>query len=173
MLFRSAAELVGCSQPTITRRIAALERATGLKLFERSATGLSPTAAADRLYPAAVQVERAICTLSGDISELTGTGENEIRLTFLDHFERLLIPVLRQFRARWPAVRTELLATDRIYDLERGEADMAIRGNARPASDDLVVHPLPNCGWTVFASAHTLPHERPQRPDEEIGRAHV
>lgn len=161
-----AAAALGVSQPTVTRRIAALEHATGLRLFERLPTGLSPTPAADRLYPPAEQVERAICNLSGDIAELAGTGENEIRLTFLDHFERMLIPVLRQFRSRWPAVRTELLATDRIYDLERGEVDIAIRGNSHPTSDEIVVHQLPDCGWTIFASAHGNADERPHSPDE-------
>ena len=161
-----AAALVGCSQPTVTRRIAALEQAIGLTLFERSPSGLSPTDAAHRLFPLAEQVERAICGLASEVGEIAGTGLNEIRLTFLDHFERLLVPVLRQFRARWPAIRTELLATDRIYDLERGEADIAIRGRARPESDEVVVHQLPDCGWTVFASAHSDEAEIPRTPAE-------
>lgn len=161
-----AAQTVGCSQPTVTRRIAALEHALGLALFERSPSGLRPTGAADQLYPMAEQVERSICNFSTEVAELTGSGTNEIRLTFIDHFEQLLVPVLRQFRARWPVVRTQLLASDRIYDLERGEADIAIRGRLRPASDELVVHQLPPCAWTVFVSAESTPEERPGRPEE-------
>ena len=68
-----AAEAVGCSQPTVTRRIAALEHALDLPLFERSATGLKPTAAADQLYPQAEQVERAICGFSSEVAALAGT----------------------------------------------------------------------------------------------------
>lgn len=161
-----AAEVVGCSQPTVTRRIAALEHALGVSLFDRSPSGLTPTDAARRLFPLAEQVERAICGFAMEAGEVAGTGFDEIKLTFLDHFERLLIPVLRQFRARWPAVRTQLLATDRVYDLERGEADIAIRGRARPSSDEIVVHQLPDCGWTVFGSAHSAAAELPTRPDE-------
>ncbi|HXG80825.1 MAG TPA: substrate-binding domain-containing protein, partial [Sphingomicrobium sp.] len=95
-----------------------------------------------------------------------GTGLDVIRLTFIDHFERLLIPVLRQFRNRWPGIRTELLASDRIYDLTRGEADIGIRGRERPSSDDIVVHELPPTGWTIYAAAHTPAEERPHSPDE-------
>ena len=164
-----AAEALGCSQPTVTRRLATLEHALGLPLFQRSATGLQPTEAADKLYASAGQVERAVCAFSTEVDALTGKNENEIRLTFLDHFERLLVPVLRQFRARWPGVQTQLLATDRMYDLERGEADIAIRGRNCPDSEALVVHQLPPTGWTVFASAHSEAHERPHSPDE-VGR---
>lgn len=161
-----AAEAVGCSQPTVTRRIAALEHALALNLFERSPSGLRPTPAADQLYPMAEQVERSICNFSTEVAELTGSGLNEIRLTFIDHFEQLLVPVLRQFRSRWPAVRTQLLASDRIYDLERGEADIAIRGRLKPGSEELVVHQLPPCAWTVFVSADSSPEERPSSPAE-------
>ena len=161
-----AAEAVGCSQPTVTRRIAALEHALDLPLFERSATGLRPTAAADQLYPQAEQVERAICGFSSEVATLAGTGQNEIRLTFIDHFERLLIPVLRRFRERWPMVHTQLLASDRMYDFSRGEADIGIRGRSHPPGDDIVVHQLPPTGWTVFASALSYPSERPSRPED-------
>jgi DNA-binding transcriptional LysR family regulator len=164
-----AAERLGCSQPTVTRRIATLEQALQIQLFGRTATGLRPTAAADTLLPLAEQVERSICGFATEVDAITGTGQNLIRLTFLDHFERLLIPVLRQFRHRWPKVATELLASDRVYDMERGEADMGIRGRTRPTSDEIVVHDLPPCGWTVFGSVHSDPSERPTSP-EEVGR---
>lgn len=164
-----AAAVLGCSQPTVVRRIAALEHDLQLTLFERGASGLTPTKAAKALYDSAQQVERAVCGFQSEVSLLNGIGEHEIRLTFLDHFERLLTPVLREFRTRWPGVRTQLLATDRVYDLQRGEADIAIRGRTYPGSDDIVVHPLPPTGWTVFASSDADPAERPQSL-EDVGR---
>jgi DNA-binding transcriptional LysR family regulator len=161
-----AAKAIGCSQPTIVRRLAALEHELGLNLFDRTPSGLVPTDAAHSLLAAAERVERTICEFTTEVGSLAGTGLNIIRLTFLDHFERLLIPVLRQFRTRWPGIQTELLASDRIYDLARGEADIGIRGRDRPASDEIVVHELPPTGWTVYASAHLTPEERPHARDE-------
>jgi DNA-binding transcriptional LysR family regulator len=161
-----AAAALSVSQPTVVRRIAALEQDLGLILFERTPAGLVPTEAAERLYAGAQRVERAVCEFSSSVDELTGAELNVIRLTFIDHFERLLVPVLRKFRSRWPRVQTQLLASDRIYDLARGEADIAIRGRDRPASEEIVVHPLPPTGWTVYASAHLPPAERPHSPDE-------
>jgi DNA-binding transcriptional LysR family regulator len=163
-----AATALGCSQPTIVRRLAGLEQELGLNLFDRTPSGLVPTDAAHSLLALAERVERAVCEFSTEVGSLAGTGLNIIRLTFLDHFERLLIPVLRQFRARWPGIQTELLASDRIYDLARGEADIGLRGRDRPASDEIVVHDLPPTGWTVYASAHSAPDERPHSRDEVV-----
>jgi DNA-binding transcriptional LysR family regulator len=161
-----AAATLGCSQPTIVRRLATLEHELGLNLFDRTPTGLAPTDAADRLLGQAERVERAVCEFTTEVGSLAGTGLNIIRLTFIDHFERLLIPILRQIRARWPNIQTELLASDRIYDLARGEADIGIRGRERPTSDEIVVHELPPTGWAVYASAHVAPEERPHSRGE-------
>jgi DNA-binding transcriptional LysR family regulator len=161
-----AATALGCSQPTIVRRLANLEHELGLSLFDRTPSGLVPTEAAHSLLSQAERVERAVCEFTTEVDSLAGTALNIIRLTFLDHFERLLIPVLRQFRARWPGIQTELLASDRIYDLARGEADIGIRGRDRPTSDEIVVHDLPPTGWAVYASAHVPPEERPHSRDE-------
>ena len=39
----AAARALGTTQPTVSRRLAGLERKTGVKLFERSKDGLTPT----------------------------------------------------------------------------------------------------------------------------------
>ena len=161
-----AASALGTSQPTVVRRIAALEEGLKLKLFERTPMGLTPTEAANALYESAQRIERSVCEFTAEVDALSGAELNVIRLTFLDHFERLLVPVLRAFRSRWPKVQTQLLASDRIYDLARGEADIGIRGRDRPTDDEIVVHPLPPTGWTVYASAHLPENERPNSPNE-------
>lgn len=157
-----AAAAIGVSQPTVVRRVAALEQAVGLTLFERSRSGLAPTSAADELYASAQRIERSVCEFTAEVDVLTGAELNVIRMTFIDHFERLLVPLLRDFRARWPRVQTQLIASDRLYDFARGEADIGIRGRKRPTSDEVVVHELPPTGWTVYASSQLRPDERPR-----------
>lgn len=162
---RAASDL-GVSQPTVVRRIAALEQALGFPLFDRSPTGLVPTKAAESLHEAAQRIERSVCEFTAEVGALTGAELNVIRLTFIDHFERLLVPILREFRSRWPKVQTQLLASDRIYDLARGEADIGLRGRQRPTSEEIVVRQLPPTGWTVYASAQLSDDERPHSRDE-------
>jgi DNA-binding transcriptional LysR family regulator len=160
-----AAAALRCSQPTVVRRIATLEQRLGLTLFERTSTGFEPMDCARNLVAYAEQVERSVCEFAAEVDSLTGSGLDVIRLTFIDHFERLLVPVLRAFRTRWPRIQTQLLASDRIYDLARGEADIAIRGRERPCGDELIVHQLPPTGWTVYASTFAAADERPASRD--------
>ena len=166
-----AAAALGSSQPTVVRRIAALEAATGLTLFKRTSSGFEPTEEALALIPAAEAMAAAAIDLEAEISSQRGDASRLVCLTLLDHFEPLFVPILRQFRQRWPDVRIELLASDRIYDLARGEADIAIRGRSLPDDDAIVSHRLPDCAWTLYA-AHELPEaERPV--DWEGARKHV
>lgn len=161
---RAAAEL-RVSQPTVVRRLAALEQCLGLSLFERSSSGLVPTEAGERLFDVAGRIERAIHEFAAEAEALGGQALKVIRLTLLDHFEPLLVPLLKQFRSRWPDVQTELLSSDQIYDLARGEADIAIRGKDPAASEELVVRALPSCGFAIYASADHCPDDRPDRPE--------
>jgi DNA-binding transcriptional LysR family regulator len=164
-----AATDIGTSQSTVVRRLAALEESIGLTLFERHSNGLIPTKAADSLYAAAERIERGVCDFTSEVDSLTESGLKLVRLTLLDHFEQLVVPLLRSFRERWPAVHVELLPSDRVYDLERAEADIAVRGRITSSSDELVARALPHCGFTVYASAQCAPGERPASTDEVAG----
>lgn len=158
---RAAAQL-GVSQPTVVRRLAALEQAVGLTLFERTAAGLVPTEAAAKLLEAAQRLERAACGFQAEVDHLTGMGADLIRLTLLDHFELMLVPLLRGLSERWPGVHVELLPSDRLYDLARGEADIAVRGRHLPGEEEVVARELPPVGWTLYASAATASPNLPQ-----------
>lgn len=165
---RAAAEL-GVSQPTVVRRLSGLEHEIGLTLFERHSSGLTPTNAASQLFAAAERVERGICEFTAEVESLTKSSLRVIRVTLLDHFEQLMVPLLRGFRERWPLVHIELLPSDRVYDLARGEADIAVRGRDRPSSDEVVTRDMPACGFAIYASADSSPGERPASI-EEVGR---
>lgn len=147
---RAAASL-GISQPTVVRRLAALEERLGLHLFERMTSGLMPTQVAIELLPLAEEAERVATRFHQEADHLAGRRQDRIKLTFLDHFEHHLVPVLREFRASHPGVKVELLATDRMYDLAKGEADIALRGASNPESDEILARALPPSGWTIFA----------------------
>jgi DNA-binding transcriptional LysR family regulator len=161
-----AATVLGVSQPTVVRRIAALEQSLGFAMFDRTPAGLVATPAADSLYASAGRIERGVIEFAAESDALRGREADLIRLTLLDHFEPLLVPLLRQFRERHPSVRTELLSSDQIYDLARGEADIAIRGRNPAATDELVVRDMPPCGFAIYASAYNCPEERPSGPGD-------
>src|SRR3978361_1080989 len=77
----SAARVLGTTQPTMGRQVAALEASLGVKLFTRSLDGLAPTEAGIRLIPSAeamaAAAEAAQRAASGEADEEQGT----IRIT--------------------------------------------------------------------------------------------
>lgn len=156
-----AAACLGCSQPTVVRRIAAFEAAIGLTLFDRTPTGFVATKSAAAILGAAEALEASANRLDAEIRTTCGDPARTVRLTLLDHFERLFVPILSQFRECWPDVRVELLVSDRIYDVARGEADIAVRGRSHPDDDAIVTRRLPDCTWSLYAPADMPREKRP------------
>jgi len=133
-----AARVLGTTQPTMGRQIAALEASLGIKLFARSRDGLSPTEAGMRLIASAevmaAAVEAAQRSASGEIEEERGT----VRITASEVIGGEVLPsILADFHALNPRISVELALSNRTEDLLRGEADIAVR-MLRPTQGTLV-----------------------------------
>lgn len=159
----AAARALNVSQPTVGRRIAALEERLGLRLFERTAAGLQLTdrghalmSRFEALETAARDLESAAQAEGRRISGALRVTTNEIIAT------HGLAPALREFRAQYPQVGVEVIVTDAFVDLARGEADVAIRGGARPAEPGVVARRLGTSAVGVFGSEdYFRSHGRP------------
>jgi DNA-binding transcriptional LysR family regulator len=124
----AAGRQLGQSQPTMGRRLRALERAVVQTLFQRTKEGLvltdegaSVLSHAERIEEEALAVERR---LGGESQQLDGM----LRLSSSDWFGvHLLAPVLAEFAVLQPRVVVELLTDARLYSLPRREADVVFR----------------------------------------------
>jgi DNA-binding transcriptional LysR family regulator len=75
-------------------------------------------------------------------------------------------PLIDAFHARYPGLRVELVVSDRVLDLAKGEADIAIRVAIRdgePKDEALVRRKIADVSWFVYASRGYL--ERYRWPD--------
>jgi DNA-binding transcriptional LysR family regulator len=160
----SAAKALGVSQPTVQRRLAALEERIDRKLVEHHPTGYRLTELGKALFPHAVDVERSVEAFQRQLmsagEELTGT----LRVTCPEGMaSRLLAPVIEAFREKHPELRVDLIMTDRRLDLAKGEAEVALRIH-EPGDDQLIARRIANSPWAVFASrSYIKRHGRPQR----------
>jgi DNA-binding transcriptional LysR family regulator len=68
------AQRLHVSQPSISKRLKSLEALAGVALLERSAHGVTPTAAGERLYTRARRISAEIEELSGLLQNLAGAG---------------------------------------------------------------------------------------------------
>src|SRR5260370_18189867 len=108
--FSAAALQLGVDNATVGRRINALEKSLRVRLFDRQTTGSVLTAAGDRLYKTAEEVEAQLLRAQGDLSrsdvELSGT----VRVAAPDAFTTLfLCSRLSRFRAKHPPLPFQLL----------------------------------------------------------------
>lgn len=163
-----AAKALGINQSTVQRRIAALERQLGRRVFEKRPEGYRLTRLGEELRPIAERVETDIAdftrhSASSD-TELVGT----IRVTCPETagYRIMKSPIIETFHARYPGLRVEMVMVDRILDLARGEADIAFR-TSDPKDDALVARKVAEVPWAVFASrAYIERRGAPKSPDE-------
>lgn len=128
-----AAAVLKVQQPTISRRLAALEEALGYPLFLRSASGVSLTAAGERLLAPA----RKMAEWAGEISRAASQGEGRasglVRIAAPPGVAfDFLTPFAAWLRTREPQITLQVLSAVHYVDLARGEADLALR--MRPAN---------------------------------------
>lgn len=147
-----AAKALGMNQSTVQRRIAALERQLGQRLFERRPEGYRLTRLGEELRPIAERVETDVTdftrhSASSDV-ELVGT----IRVTCPETagYRIMKSPILETFHARYPGLRVEMVMVDRVLDLAKGEADIAFR-TSDPKDESLVARKVAEVPWAVFA----------------------
>jgi DNA-binding transcriptional LysR family regulator len=152
-----AAQRLGLSQPTMGRRLRALEEAVGQALFQRGREGFTLTdegsavlAHAQRMEDEALAIERA---LAGHGQALQGV----LRVSASDWFgAHLLTPVCAEFMRRHPQVHVELLTDARVLDLARREADLVFR--IKPPDDaELVRRRLMTMDYALYGPEGVAP----------------
>ncbi|MCH7629901.1 MULTISPECIES: LysR family transcriptional regulator [Novosphingobium] len=123
-----AARSLGQSQPTMGRRLRALEDAMGLTLFQRTADGFVLTDEGAVMLRHAERMEAEAQALSRELAGSSGGLEGMLRLTCSDWFGRIVLaPVLAEFHRLHPGVIVETLTDQRVYSLGRREADLVFR----------------------------------------------
>lgn len=132
----TAAERVHLSQSALSHQIKALEAHYGVVLFERSKQGMRFTSAGDRLLSLARTVLAQVNDAERDLIRLKGDTRGELRIVLECHtcFDWLM-PVMDEFRRRWPEVEVDLVAgfhADPLALLSNHRADVVI--GAQPAN---------------------------------------
>lgn len=123
-----AARAMGIAQPTVGRHIAALEKSLGIALFTRSQLGLLPTEAALALEPFAQTMSTSAAALKR-AAESQGAGiRGTVRVTASEVIGvEVLPPIIAQLQGAHPGLKVELVLSNRVQDLLKREADIAIR----------------------------------------------
>jgi DNA-binding transcriptional LysR family regulator len=149
----AAAKALGINQTTVARRIAALEEAVQLRLFDRRQDGYRLSEAGAALVEHAEKVETAAAALEQEIRRQHRCLGGVIRVTTTEEFANaVLAPWLAEFMDLYPDIRVEMVPSDRRLDLAAGEADVAIRAQKQPDDPGVVVRKLSDSRWALYCS---------------------
>lgn len=164
----AAARALGVEHTTVSRRIAALERDLGARLFVRTPEGQRPTSAGEAAIATGRALHRSILELQSTIAGADDRPSGTVRLTTSEGFVSVVVPHLPRLYAQHADLQVELLTGNQVFDLSRHEVDLAIR-LLQTDRDDLVVRHLSRVGWALYASPAYLAGAVTQAPAEWTG----
>jgi LysR family tcuABC transcriptional regulator len=128
--FTRAAARENATQSGISQHVAALEASLGVKLFERTTGGVTPTPAGLRYYKSCVTAVGALDHAAEEARGFAGQVTGDLRIGLMPTFTRAVVaPVLEDFVPRCPEVRLHIfegysaLLTEMVLD---DELDFAV-----------------------------------------------
>ncbi|OZI37974.1 LysR family transcriptional regulator [Bordetella genomosp. 10] len=123
----AAAERLGTTQPTVSRRLQALERFLGLKLLQRTTHVMKLTEDGERCYARARDLLDNWGAMEADLRGVADEPEGRLRVLVPHAFgQRHLMPLLADYLARYPKVSVEWLLQDRRPDFIAEGMDCAL-----------------------------------------------
>ncbi len=152
----AAARELGVNRTTVLRRIGTFQENLNCRIFDRGEAGYILTPGAEKMLNAAREVENTLFNMQRQIAGHELKLEGELRVTTTDTFMlSILGPHLATFRQRHPHIVVDLMVTNSILDLNRRDADIAIRPTRQPDSS-LVGSRLCDVEFGIYATAEML-----------------
>ena len=160
----AAARRLRVSQTTVARRVAALERALGLPLFDKRQAGYTLTPVGADLLNRAEQVEQSAEGFAEAAAAQSRDLSGSVKITTEEIYAiTLLAPLLAELHQRQPEIRIELDTSQTVRDLGAGEADISLRSTDKAEQPAGVVgRRLCVDDWTLYCSrAYAAQHGAP------------
>ena len=130
--FTQAAAALHGSQPNITRTINLLEQELGCRLFERSHRGVTLTPEGERLYAHVQIMQEQMQAAEYELASRRSLHSGQIAIGASETaLHGLLLPVLRDFKRRYPGVRLQITnhsTPQAVAALRSGLVELAVVG---------------------------------------------
>lgn len=134
----AAARKLNVSQPTLSRRLTALEENVGAELFSRTRTGLEMTALGEEMMNHARHMQDDVHAIERLITGHDSSLQGSVVISCTEAIGSLwLVRKLLGFRKQYPGITVDVKVDNAVSDLLRREADIALR-MFRPVQNDLI-----------------------------------
>ncbi|MPY70892.1 MAG: LysR family transcriptional regulator [Alphaproteobacteria bacterium] len=126
----AAALHYGISQPALSKRMQLLEKRLGVKLLERTRTGVTATIYGESLYVRARAITSELARAETELEELSGTGGGKLSIGVLPSQAADLLPrVVVKLAASRPDLKLTVAEQDRLLlvrGLRQGDYDLIV-----------------------------------------------
>ncbi len=149
------ARKLGIDHSTAFRRLNALEKELGVRLFERARDGYAPTPAGEAMIAAAARVDEEIVGLERKLAGTDLRPSGVVRVTTTDTGVNLLTPIFAAFRTAHPQIALEVAIANPFFTLSRRDADVAIRPSVE-VPEDLIARRIASVATALYAAPRYL-----------------
>ncbi|MCV6576113.1 MAG: LysR substrate-binding domain-containing protein [Cohaesibacter sp.] len=153
--FRLAAEEMHLTQGAVAQQVRGLEAYLGQDLFERKARGLSLTAQGKRYHQ---EIAKALDIISEASKDIESQSQSLTLSLTPSLATKWLMPRLGTFTGQHPEIDVKILATEKLSELDRQEADLAIRLTKPPFAKSLRVEPFLPMEIRAYAAPSLFEH---------------
>lgn len=165
----AAAAQIGVNHSTVFRRLKQIEEALGTLLFERHRTGYALTPAGEEMVALANRLDEEITTVGRKLAGREPAPSGELRVTTPDSLLiHMLMPMMAEFRLRFPEVRLDIVLSNQPLNLSKRDADVAIRATDNPP-ENLVGRRVARINWALYGRADDFPAPREIALEELTG----
>jgi DNA-binding transcriptional LysR family regulator len=163
-----AAEYLGLTQPTVGRRLAAMETRFGTPMFVRAGRRMQLTDAGKAILDSARRMEIEMLAIERNLEAQSTALCGEVTISATEGTgTEWLTPVLRDFHREYPEIMLNVQIESRAVDLIHREADIALR-LSQPVQPELIARRLVTVGFGLYASRAYLDSAPPVRALEDL-----
>jgi DNA-binding transcriptional LysR family regulator len=150
--YRSAAQALTMTQPSVSHRIARFEATIGVKLFDRTSRGVELTADGQRVLNHAGAAELSLTKALSVVREATENAEGECKVGIGDGLGGEWVPrFMPAFFGRNANVKLSLFTTNDRAVSKKPMFDLQVQYH-EPLDEDLTVQKLATLHFTLFAT---------------------
>src|SRR5438477_7228823 len=165
--FSQAARQLGVTTVAVSRNVQRLEGELGVRLLNRTTRRVSLTEEGRALFEtsrnALAELEAAHETIAERRTEPAGL----VRVTSAGVFGRIyVLPLLEEFRARYPRIEVEMSLADRVVDMVAENYDVGFRVGEIPDSNTIVRKIADVPRFVCASPQYLMRHGAPQTPGQ-------
>lgn len=150
--FTSAANVAGVTPAAVSRSISRLEERLGVQLFVRTTRQIRLTEAGQLYFDRCRQALEQLVDAEREVSGGQSTPSGLLRISMPTPYAHYrVLPLLPEFRARYPEVQVEVHLSNRNIDFVDENYDLAIRGRTPPDSN-LIARKLEDAELVLVAT---------------------